>query len=62
MAATCASLAAAIADKQFADWPAAFPKINQTRVDADHDGLLRAEGRRIAELILAMVEGARASG
>lgn len=57
----CASLAAAIADKQLADWPAAFPAITQTRVDADHDGLLRAEGRQIAELIIALVEGARTS-
>ena len=58
---SCANLATAIADKQFADWPAAFPAIVQTRVDADHDGLLRAEGRQVAALILALVEGARAS-
>jgi len=55
VAADCASLATAIADKQVADWPAAFPKIAQTRVDADHDGLLRGEGRRIAELILKLI-------
>jgi pimeloyl-ACP methyl ester carboxylesterase len=59
---TCAGLAAAIADKQFQDWPAALPEIVQTRVDADHDGLIRSEGHRIAELILALVEEARASG
>jgi pimeloyl-ACP methyl ester carboxylesterase len=61
LADSCANLATAIADKQFADWPAAFPAIVQTRVDADHDGLLRAEGRQIAGLILALVEKARAS-
>ena len=58
VAGTCAGLATAIADKQVADWPAAFPKIVQTRVDADHDGLLRAEGRQIAKLILALVPAA----
>ena len=60
VAADCAGLASAIADKQIADWPAAFPEITQTRVDADHDGLLRSAGRQIAPLILAMVKGARA--
>lgn len=58
VAGSCASLAAAIADKQFADWPAAFPKIVQTRVAADHDGLLRAEGRQIAGLILELIAAA----
>lgn len=58
VAGDCASLAAAIADKQFADWPAALPRIIQTRVDADHDRLLLAEGRQIAELILALIAGA----
>ena len=62
VAGDCASLATAIADKQFHDWPAALPEIVQTRVDADHDGLIRAEGHQIAELILALVEEARASG
>lgn len=61
VAADCAGLAAAIADKQMTDWPEALPEIEQTRVDADHDGLVRAEGRRIADLILALVEEARAS-
>ena len=62
VAGDCASLATAIADKQGHDWPQAFPEIVQTRLAADHDGLIRAEGRRIAELILALVEEARASG
>jgi hypothetical protein len=57
----CASLATKIADKQLHDWPAAYPKIVQTRIEADHDGLRRAEGRRIAQLIFALVDGARAS-
>jgi len=61
VAADCAGLAAAIADKQIADWPEALPEIEQTRVDADHGGLVSAEGRRIADLILAIVEDARAA-
>ena len=62
VAETCEELAAAIADKQAADWTEALPEIVQTRVDADHDGLLRAEGRQIAGLIRALVVGARAAG
>jgi pimeloyl-ACP methyl ester carboxylesterase len=61
VAGDCAGLATAIADKQLHDWPAAFPRIVQTRIDADHDGLLRAEGRRIAQLIFALVDRARGS-
>jgi pimeloyl-ACP methyl ester carboxylesterase len=57
--ADCAGLAAAIADKQIADWAAALPEIEQTRVDADHDGLIVSEGNAIAELILQIVEDAR---
>jgi pimeloyl-ACP methyl ester carboxylesterase len=62
VAPSCAGLATAIADKQVADWRAALPEVVQTRVDADHDGLVRAAGRHIAELILGLVAEARASG
>ncbi|HEX5015170.1 MAG TPA: alpha/beta hydrolase [Candidatus Limnocylindrales bacterium] len=58
----CATLAAAIADKQAADWPAAFPQIKQTRIQADHDGLVRSAGDQIADLILAILDDAEAPG
>lgn len=62
VAADCAGLATAIADVQIARWRPALPEITQVRVQADHDGLVVSEGRQIAELILEIVAGARASG
>jgi pimeloyl-ACP methyl ester carboxylesterase len=61
LADTCAELAGAIADKQVADWSVALPQVIQTRVEADHDGLIWTEGRHIADLILEIVEAARAT-
>ncbi len=60
-AADCAGLAVVIAGKQESDWRAVLPKLETVRVQADHDGLVASEGRRIAELILAIVREARAS-
>ena len=61
IAADCAGLAGLIADKQIADWRAALPQIEQTRVDADHDGLIRSVGRQLVELLRPIIEGARVS-
>ena len=60
VAADCAGLAAAVADRQIAAWGAALPEIDQVRVAANHDGLVDSEGRQIADLILDIVEAARA--
>lgn len=56
---SCAGLATAIADKQVADWRAALPRVEQTRVEATHDGLPSAEGERVAALIESIVREAR---
>ena len=61
VAATCAELAIVIADRQIADWSVVFPEITQTRIDADHNGMIRSDGQLIADLILEVVEEARAS-
>lgn len=61
VAADCAGLAAVIADFDLAGWREALPEITQTRIQADHNGMVRSEGRQIAELILQIVEVARAS-
>ena len=59
VAGSCEEFARAVADLQIQRWPEALPEIRQTRLDADHDGLIRSEGRTIAELILQLVEAAR---
>jgi pimeloyl-ACP methyl ester carboxylesterase len=61
VAGDCAGLATAVADKQVADWAAALPEIVQTRLDANHNGMISSDGRQIAALILEIVEAARAS-
>lgn len=61
VAGDCAGLATAIADIQVTRWRAALPEIEQVRVDADHNGMIVAEGSRIAQLILEIVEAARAA-
>jgi pimeloyl-ACP methyl ester carboxylesterase len=60
--ANCTELAAAVADKQIDDWKTALPEIEQTRAQANHDELTFTAGAEIAELILELVEEARASG
>lgn len=62
IAADCAGLAEAIADKQVADWRVALPQIEQTRIDADHDGLIRSAGRQLVELLRPMIVAARPAG
>ena len=44
------------------DWKVALPQIEQTRAQADHDGLIRSLGRQLVDLIRPIVLKARASG
>ena len=55
----CEALGAAIADKAATDWATAGQPVTQTRVAADHDGLIETAGDDIAEIILEIVRGAR---
>jgi pimeloyl-ACP methyl ester carboxylesterase len=50
----CVSLWQAIADRALQDWGAAGT-VEQTRVDADHDGLILSAGTQIAGLIQALI-------
>jgi pimeloyl-ACP methyl ester carboxylesterase len=54
----CDALAAAIADKAKADWGQLGQPVAQTRVAADHDGLVVKAGDQIAEVILGIVRRA----
>ena len=58
----CAGLAVVIADHTIAAWKAVLPEIEETRLEANHNDMIRSDGRRIAELILELVDEARASG
>jgi pimeloyl-ACP methyl ester carboxylesterase len=58
----CAELAVVIADHTIAAWKAVLPEIVETRVEANHNDMIRSDGRQIAELILRVVEEVRASG
>jgi thioesterase domain-containing protein len=51
----CVTLLQRIADEDLADWRAVAPQIVQTRVDADHDGLIQIAGPQIVDLIVAML-------
>lgn len=55
----CDALAVAIADKAKADWGQLGQPVAQTRVAADHDGLVVKAGDQIAEVILGIVRRAR---
>lgn len=57
----CASLANKIADLQHAGWSTINPKLQQVRVDADHDGLIRQAGDEIIGQIVELVAAARGS-
>ena len=58
----CADLAKRIADLQQKGWRTVNPKMEQTRVDADHDGLIDEAGAQIASIILDLVAQARSGG
>ena len=62
VAADCDELAVAIADHTIAAWKAVLPEIEETRIDATHNDMVQSDGRQIAELILEVVDEARASG
>jgi len=57
----CADLAKQIADLQQKGWRTVNPKLEQTRVDAGHDGLIDQAGDQIAAIILDLVAQARSA-
>jgi hypothetical protein len=57
----CTDLAEQIADLQEEGWRSVNPQMQQTRVEADHDGLIAQAGDEIAALIIDLVEGARSA-
>jgi pimeloyl-ACP methyl ester carboxylesterase len=57
----CADLAKQIADLQQKGWRTVNPKLEQTRVDAGHDGLIDQAGDEIAAIILDLVAQARSA-
>ena len=57
----CAALAEAFATAQHKGWSTVQPKLEQTRVAADHDGLIDRAGDQISTIILDVVEAARAN-
>jgi hypothetical protein len=57
----CADLAKQIADLQQKGWRTVNPKLEQTRVDAGHDGLIDQAGMQIAAIILDLVAQARSA-
>lgn len=56
----CADLAKRIADHQAKGWATVNPEMEQTRVEADHDGLIDQAGDQISPIILDLVAQARA--
>jgi pimeloyl-ACP methyl ester carboxylesterase len=62
VAGDCAGLAVVIADHTIAAWKTVLPEIEETRLEANHNDMIRSDGRQIAELILGIVEETRASG
>ena len=57
----CADLAKRIADLQAKGWSTINPKMEQTRIDAGHDGLIDQAGDEIRRIILDLVAQARAA-
>lgn len=55
----CEALGVAIADKADADWGQLGQPVSQTRVEADHNGLVQISGDQIADIILGIVHAAR---
>ena len=56
-----AALVEAFATAQYKGWSTVQPKLEQTRVAADHDGLIDRAGDQISTIILDVVEAARAN-
>jgi pimeloyl-ACP methyl ester carboxylesterase len=50
----CVTLMQLVADRGLEEW-GVVGDVTQTRVDADHNGLIRAAGRKIADLILTLI-------
>jgi hypothetical protein len=57
----CAALAEAFATAQHEGWSTVQPHLVQTRVEANHDGLIDQAGDQISTIILDVVEAARAN-
>lgn len=57
----CLALATLFASSQKRDWSTVNPKLQQTLVDADHNGLIDQAGNQIKGLILDLVRTARAN-
>ena len=55
----CDALGIAIADKNKADWGQLGSQVTDTRIDADHDHLVRDAADEIAAIVLAIVQSAR---
>ena len=51
----CATLAGLIADKQLADWRQVGPQVTQTRVEADHNGMVSEVMPQIVEIVLKVL-------
>ena len=57
----CKALAEFFATEQHMGWSTINPKLKQTRVEADHDGLIDHAGEQIRTIILEVVQTARAN-
>jgi hypothetical protein len=57
----CAALAEAFATAQHEGWSTVQPHLEQTRLEANHDGLIDQAGDQIAAIILGVVAEARAN-
>lgn len=57
----CAALATLFASSQKQDWSTVNPGLEQTLVEADHDGLIDQAGNQIKALLLLLVRAARAN-
>ena len=51
----CGTLGIAIADKNKADWGQLGPQVTDTRIDADHDHLVRDAAEELAAIVLEIV-------
>jgi pimeloyl-ACP methyl ester carboxylesterase len=57
----CADLARIYAKDELDGWSMVNPKLEQTLVDADHDGLIDEAGDQISKIILDLVRAAKAN-
>jgi pimeloyl-ACP methyl ester carboxylesterase len=51
----CDALASLIADKELNDWRQLGPQVTQTRVEADHDGLINEAMQQIVGIVLGVL-------